>query len=635
MKKRTDKTLAILSFALVSLFILIIWYFNKGAHGGADNYTHYRISQLAPKVPAKFLDLWGKPVFTLLNTTFAYFGFKYAQLMNVILGLLSAFFAYRIVRMTNTDNAFSNLLFYFVVFTPIFFILIPSVLTEIVFAFLLLIGIYLFFRNKYLFAAIVLSFLPYARTEGIVLIPIFILAFVLKRKFTAGSFVLFATILFSLIGGFVFNDFLWLIHRFPYQGAKDVYGSGELLHFINNYRLIFGLPLTVFLIIGLISKTIRLIKNFELNSQLAFEYLLIVIPFIIYFSAHSFAWYWGRGGSLGLIRVIAGVAPLAAIIAFWGIQEIFNKIPRKRIKFAISLLLVGWMVLELFLNYTIPRKWGNTEKIALNAAQWLNKSEFSNHDTYFFIAHFYDFIEKEPGQKVSRMYCNYSDSMHCLRQGDILIWDALIGANEGKFEKWKILNNQNLSLLKIFIPEHPIKLYDGSNYEIMIFKKDSITQNKNNHEYLISLLKSEENPDKILLKKTEYLNDSTDKKNENKPFSNMYSDNIIVKKNEIKPNDLHLRLATNIEINNKGLSIDDDKLYLVTEIIKDNHTIRYCSADLKSSVIIPQTNFLLFSIHTELNLKNTDFDFIKVYLWNPVKKRIFIQNLEFKLIELP
>jgi multisubunit Na+/H+ antiporter MnhE subunit len=42
---------------------------------------------------------------------------------------------------------------------------------------------------------------------------------------------------------------------------------------------------------------------------------LIAGSFLAYFVAHSYVWWKGTGSSLGLERVIAGVCPLAALIA--------------------------------------------------------------------------------------------------------------------------------------------------------------------------------------------------------------------------------------------------------------------------------------------------------------------------------
>src|ERR1700751_4484090 len=76
---------------LVVLFIYFstLAYLSKGSHGGGDCYAHYKIAHYAFKYPRLFLDLWGKPVFTLLSSPFAQFGFIGIKIFNILCALAS------------------------------------------------------------------------------------------------------------------------------------------------------------------------------------------------------------------------------------------------------------------------------------------------------------------------------------------------------------------------------------------------------------------------------------------------------------------------------------------------------------------------------------------------------------------
>ena len=106
-------------FFLIGLFILfgVLVLQSDAAYGGADNYSHFRISKYAFNYPYLFLDHWGKPLFTILSSPFAQFGFKGIQLFNVILGLLTALFAYLTLKKLEFKNAW--LIIFFICFTPI------------------------------------------------------------------------------------------------------------------------------------------------------------------------------------------------------------------------------------------------------------------------------------------------------------------------------------------------------------------------------------------------------------------------------------------------------------------------------------------------------------------------------------
>ena len=63
-------------------------------------------------------------------------------------------------------------------------------------------------------------------------------------------------------------------------------------------------------------------KSFEYSNILKAEYLIIFLPFLSYFCLHSFLWWKGMGGSMGLIRVITAVIPLASLICLKGFNLI-------------------------------------------------------------------------------------------------------------------------------------------------------------------------------------------------------------------------------------------------------------------------------------------------------------------------
>lgn len=162
LRKETSLVVIILMF-LAALFIYIS-ITSKSAYGGADNYSHYRIVKFAFKYPKLFFDHWGKPVFTILSSSFAQFGFVSMKIFNLIIALLTGFFSFLLVKKLNYKNSW--VIFAFVCFTPIYFVLISSCLTEILFSFILIISIYLFVKNRFVFSAIVISFIIFSRTEG-------------------------------------------------------------------------------------------------------------------------------------------------------------------------------------------------------------------------------------------------------------------------------------------------------------------------------------------------------------------------------------------------------------------------------------------------------------------------------------
>ena len=83
---------------ILSAGILIYFsYYNEFCEGGPDNTWHYYFSKYALTYPDFFLHHWGKPLFILLSTWFAQFGFFGIKIFNVLCGILSTIVAYKIL----------------------------------------------------------------------------------------------------------------------------------------------------------------------------------------------------------------------------------------------------------------------------------------------------------------------------------------------------------------------------------------------------------------------------------------------------------------------------------------------------------------------------------------------------------
>src|SRR5664279_4019968 len=140
---------------LVSLFALlvILSLLSQGFYGGADNVTHYYISRYSFQYHHLFLDPWGRPVFTIMSSPFSQFGFQGLKIFNILLGCLTALLAFLTARKLGIARPW--LVIIFVIFTPMYFLMTMTGLTEIQFGFILILAVYLFFDEKYIAAAII------------------------------------------------------------------------------------------------------------------------------------------------------------------------------------------------------------------------------------------------------------------------------------------------------------------------------------------------------------------------------------------------------------------------------------------------------------------------------------------------
>lgn len=304
-------------FALALLLMVTVAMLLEGIYDTGDGILHYQISRWSWKHPELFLHHWGKPVFTLIASPFAQFGYKGVVLFNVLCHIGTAWLTWRIADRMKIPFAF--LAGPLLIFAPVSWGVAQSGLTEPLFALTLMLGIYFVTAGRNVTAALVISLLPFVRTEGFLLAPLFGLFFLARREYLSIVLLLSGTLLYSLIGSiFVHDDFLWVFHLNPYRGEEQ-YGHGELLHFVGNNEFLFGWAMTGLIAIGLLTFPFR--RKMTPRHSLA-EVLLVCGCFLVFFTAHSVFWWKGWVGSLGLLRVMACITPCAVILSLRGLQAL-------------------------------------------------------------------------------------------------------------------------------------------------------------------------------------------------------------------------------------------------------------------------------------------------------------------------
>ncbi len=346
-------------------------------------------------------------------------------------------------------------------------------MTEILFSFLLVFSAYLFFSNRPVLSALALSFLPFVRTEGVIILPIFAFAFLLYKNYRALPFLFCAYIAYSIVGYFVYGDINWVINQVPYGDSSSIYGSGSLWHFVARTKSINGLPLGLLFTIGLLYLTYGTIRNKISTKSLEFKILLIVAaPAIAYYAAHSYVWWQGKGASLGLIRVMAGITPLMAIISLKGLNDLISTLSLKPQlnKLALYMLLVI-VTITPFRIYQIPVPIYEREKLVKDASEWLKSSELLQNKILYFdpLVSYYSGLDPFDNNRCGMAHgFNYVGTVK-LNENELLVWDAGFGPVEGRLPKERLLKSNPLQLIKRFAPEISFKVFGENDFEILVF----------------------------------------------------------------------------------------------------------------------------------------------------------------------
>lgn len=464
----------ILLYSLLFVFFCIISFIPEATAGGGDDISHYNIARNAFKYPRLFLDLWGKPVFTFLSSPFAQFGLRGMQFFNIVLGLLSSYFLLLIARELGSLNTW--LVVPFTCFAPLYITMMSTGMTEILFGFFLVISAYFFFKERYILSAVLISFIPFVRNEGIIILPVYLCALLLYRKWKAIPFLMTGILILSAAGYFHYKDWLWIVHKWPYGDTSEIYGHGDFLFFVRYAKWILGIPLSILFVAGLLINLFRFFKNlnFKLSARLK-EFLVILGPLVLYFLAHSYAWWKGTMGSGGLTRFMTAIIPLTALYSLQSMNFLIGFTGRNKfVKGIIIVIVLYFVIITPFKLYPIPYRLTDEQKLAKEASEWLKENALGKgliyycdpHIQYFLGVNYYD-------RSLIKQYLpNPANPSKDIPAGSYIAWDAHYLANEGMVSKSSLMSDNALQLVMSYQPNDSITTLGGYYYELLIFRKE-------------------------------------------------------------------------------------------------------------------------------------------------------------------
>lgn len=461
---------------LLSLLVFVTLLFigiNTNTTGDAgDSVTHYLFSHYSFKYPQFFFHHWAKPVFVLLTSPFAQFGFKGIIVFNCICVTLSALLTYYTAKNLKIKNSW--LVFVVILLSPLYFKLTFSGLTEYLFSLFLIYGIYLITKTKHFLGIIIISFLPLIRSEGLLILGVFGLYYLINKKFKLLPLLLTGQLIYTIAGAFYYEDILWVINRIPYASLGSPYGKGELLDFVHRLNYVIEKPIYVLLAIGSLSILYSFFRHGLKNSNYIKE-LLILGSFLALFIAHTLFWWLGIFNSMGLPRVLIAVIPVIAIISLIGVQTITDRIKNTKINY---LILIGITVIICYYPFT-HRPEGVVFKkdmfvleenrlIDEEVAPFLKKNlpSYSNNTTYF--SHPYlsmsldiDYFDSKKHRDMDFLLTDQ------LEKGTIIIWDEWFSVMEGKVNLEVLTEDESFELIQSFERKENDRLI-----QFAVFKKN-------------------------------------------------------------------------------------------------------------------------------------------------------------------
>ncbi|MFT7344782.1 MAG: hypothetical protein ACI9XP_001370 [Lentimonas sp.] len=429
-------------FALVSIYIVICY---DGTGDAGDSIQHYQFAKYAPLHPELFFNHWAKPVYTLLASPFAQFGFIGIKVFNALVSLLTLFFTFRAVKKLGLKNAlFAPVI---LLFSPLFFVFTFSGLTEPLFALFLSIGLFLILSKKLVLSSIIISFLPFIRSEGLLLIGIFGFYLLLKKEWRTIPYLLLGHLAYSIAGYFVFKDLFWVFNEIPYAHLSSTYGEGELNHFVKQLLYVVGVPIYLLFWVGTLALILKSIKR-RINVELQ---ILVFLGFFAFLIAHSLFWYLGIFNSMGLKRVLIGVLPLLSIISLIGYNFLTEEAlkTKKRTKYFVQGLLILYALVFPFTSNPAAINWqselslNEDQKLIHKVALFLENESDKNPRYVFAHPYLSEALEIDPFDEQKKLELT-QEGLQYINTGDIVIWENWFAVVENGVTQSMLDSNNDL-----------------------------------------------------------------------------------------------------------------------------------------------------------------------------------------------
>jgi hypothetical protein len=468
--------------ALLAIVLLLLRAVSDGLLEMGDGVNHYMIARHAWKHPQLLLDLWGKPLFTLLASPFAQFGHVGVAGFNVLVAAATAWAGIRALRSAGgvAQLAFPVL----VLLAPQYVLMVLAGMTEPLFGLVTVMTVLLLVHERHAPAAAVASLAPFARPEYIAFLPMVVLWLAYERKWRALPWCLLGFVVYAVIAAIAHGDPFWYWTRDPYGYSGNLYGSGPLDFFFSRAETVYGRPL---LTLGMAALLLWPLVQWRDRDQRRAHRLMLVtaaLPALGILAVHSILWWKGWRGSAGLVRVLVTSVPLAAVFtAFTLGRGAICLLGVWKGRVAVSSVVLGalafWAVSDLMLQVTLPSRPEMNQRFLDSAAFGVKRHQLGKERVYS--THPYIAFRAELDPFDSARYnpiwgLSDVDVGRRFKEGDLLVWDSQLGSNESGIPLDRLLNDGRFAVVETYEPPEGCRVLGGHIYEIFLFERRDVVR---------------------------------------------------------------------------------------------------------------------------------------------------------------
>ena len=341
---------------IIGLIVSISFVFiTKNPYDTGDSILHYIFARFAPQHPLNLFDTWAKPLFTLVLIGPAQFGLQGVMIWQCLLVAASAWLSYWIAEQFKIPYAALAILFCYT--APDYFRIQFSGLTEPLFGFILIASVALLVAGRAGWSAALVSWLPFVRSEGFILLGLWVLCLLWLRQWRFLPLLLLGYVVYSAAGAIVLGEPGWVFGRNSYPTISP-YGNGHWKTFILALLPLMGWIASLLMMLGAVQFAWRAIhKSSWSNNLFRIELLLVYGVIATFLLAHTLFWVFGIFGSAGLTRVISVLTPLLALVALRGLSCLLLFARTTPMKQRVALVVAGLSFAFLFAGSNKELRW--------------------------------------------------------------------------------------------------------------------------------------------------------------------------------------------------------------------------------------------------------------------------------------
>ncbi len=472
--------------------VVLVWFFaySEVPIDSGDGLAHYFIAQNVWQNPMELLNHWGKPLFTLLASPFAYFGFNTYVGFNILVYFATLVVGYLMMGKMRVSQSL-RLIFPFGLLTSMDYASnILGGMTEVFFGLLVLISGLLMLHKKWMSFAVVVSLLPFSRSEGQLLIPLAAMVLIYVGNWRALPFLLLGFVLYALVGWLALDDFWWYLTQNPYTGAETIYGNGTWMHYLDFWYVHLGVVGLILLLLG-----VPAFLLFAMKQKFSKEKNLVVLYFsAAYFGillVHMYLWAHGKSGALGLTRLAIHGWPGLLLVCIVILDEAARKKYLKNSLAALSVLSSIVIIHDypFVEDQAFPRLAKPDERAILQASDFIRA--YVESDTNCKVYYYHPLaayalgakLKNKQGNFIQQNFSDFDKIFGQMEAGDLVLWDSHFGNRDMNFPE------DSISLFREIRTYTPLNQYihPGQRVaQVKVLQKFGTTPEKENrfHEYL-------------------------------------------------------------------------------------------------------------------------------------------------------